>query len=1116
MKAPPEQTRFTQRYVRHWWLPALMVLVLIPLSTTDFLLFHTLVELFAIGVAIISAIVAWHTHALAKNHFLLLLGCGYFYIGGLDLAHMLSFSGLPFVDNDSGNMSLQFWIMARFFEATLLLIAPFYINVEFKPRNLIIILTSIMLLLCCAIFQNWLPAFYIEGKGLTTTKIILEYVIIILLFGALFTFWRTREKLEKSNLILISISIILTIFAEYSLTLYNQFSDSLLILGHMLKLLSYWAIYAVLIESSLRQPFLSLARDANTYDAVPDETIVVDSNGIVRQINEAVRCTLSSPQKAIGSRCHTLQHDPEVAEQECAICCCIRTGEALNRSEFFVKKEQQWYEVSLSPVGYHGQSMAMVHVRRNITVAKDAQVKSEVFNRLYTVLSYTNKVIAAAHSRQRMFTDICDVAVRYGGFKMSWIGLVDNEAIKPQTHAGDEAGYLKKLKVTVDSSAFARGPIGEAAKMNQVRCVNNIKLDPNFAPWRHAAAERGYAAIAAVPLSINDKVVGIYAIYSGLPDAFDDKMLSLLDSLGRDISAALLRLRERKKREQVEAKIHQLSQVVEQNAHAILITDTHFKIEYTNRAFTVLTGYLQQELINRTPAVLHSHYTSNDTYSDTYNDIINTLKSGREWHGQVRNQRKDGSLYWALQSIIPIKGDNGQVTHYASTSEDNTELHEAQQTIEQLAFYDPLTNLPNRRLLSDRLQQALERAQRNPQEMVAVMVFDLDNFKTVNDSLGHSYGDDLLKHVAYLFQSLVRTEDTVSRQGGDEFTVVLSGMQQVEKIADIACTILQKLSLPINLSGHQVVIGTSIGIAVYPNDGNSHDELLRNADLAMYHAKEEGKNNFQFFMPSMNKQAHHRLLLENKLRNAIEKNHFQLFYQPQLELATGRLIGTEALIRWFDPEQGMISPAEFIPLAEDTGLIGQIGDWVIDVACRDMKALQEKGFPAVKVAINVSAFQFRHGKHLTEVIRQSLAKYDYPAELFALELTESILIDDVNETLSILNSMRALGITLAIDDFGTGYSSLSYLKQFPIDILKIDQSFIRDITTDVSDKAIVSAIIAMAKQLDIAVLAEGVETLEHQAFLKVQGCDYVQGYLYCRPIAADELFDRWQKKELIF
>jgi len=1089
-----------------------MVLVLIPLSQSHFLLFHTLVELFAVVVAIISAIVAWHTYALAKNQFLLLLGCGYFYIGGLDLAHTLTFNGLPFLESDAGNTSLQLWIVARFFEAVLLLIAPLFINADFRPRNFILVLTSSMLLLLWAVAYDWLPAFYIAGKGLTLTKIISEYVIIVLLAGALFTFWQAKQEIEKSNFILIIISIILTMLAEFSFTLYSEFSGTMIILGHMLKLLSYWAIYIVLIESSLRTPFLSLARDANTYDAVPDETLVVDRDGYIRQVNEAVRRHMQDPKNAIGSRCHLLQHDPKISEEDCQICRSIKAGDLLTSSEFLIEEQQQWFEVTLSAISHGDKSLAMVHVRRNITVAKEAQARSEVFNRLYTVLSHTNKAIADAASRQMMFADICNIAVRYGGFKMSWIGLINNHVVKPQIHAGDESGYLKTMEIRVDDSALARGPVGRAAKRNQVQCVNNTQLDPDFAPWRDAAEDRGYAALAAVPLSVNGKVVGIYAIYSELPDAFDDKMLALLGSLGRDISSAMLRLQERQKRDQAEAKIQQLSQVVEQNAHAILITDINYKIEYANRAFTVLTGYLQQELINKTPAILHSHYTDDDTQ----NEISRTIKAGREWSGQIRNQRKDGSLYWALQSITPIKNDEGEVTHYVSTSEDNTDLHDAQQTIEQLAFYDPLTNLPNRRLLSDRLQQALEHAQRYQDQIVAVMVFDLDNFKTVNDSLGHNYGDDLLKHVAQIFQSQVRSEDTVSRQGGDEFTIILAGMKQIEKIADIADSILQKLSQPINLSGHQVVIGTSIGIAVYPNDAQSYDELLRNADMAMYHAKDEGKNNFQFFMPEMNKQAHNRLLLENKLRNAIEQDHFQLFYQPQLDLKTGEIMGTEALIRWFDPEQGMISPAEFIPLAEDTGLIGQIGDWVIEAACRDMKALHAKGFPQLKVAINVSAFQFRHGKHLTEVIRKVLEQYQYPAELLALELTESILIDDIKETLNVLNSMRSLGITLAIDDFGTGYSSLSYLKQFPIDILKIDQSFIRDITTDASDKAIVSAIIAMAQQLDIDVLAEGVETEEHQAFLQSQGCDYVQGYLYCKPIPADELFERWQKKELTF
>lgn len=1108
----PILTMIAEVVSQHWWAPTLLMLILIPLSQVNFLLFHTLVELFAIAIAVISAIVAWHTYSLAKNHYLLLLGCGYFFIGCLDLAHALTFDGLPFLDVGAGNTSLQFWVGARFFEAILLLIAPFFIRTPLRPRQVVLIFCALTLVLSLAIMRGWFPELYIDGQGLTMTKVISEYLIILLLLGALFTLWQQRSELEASNFGLLNLSIILTISAEFCFTLYSSFDDLMVIAGHVLKMISFWAIYIALIQSSLRRPFRHLARDATTYDAVPDETLVVERSGVVRQVNQAIRLNvaLASREDYIGSNCHDLQHNPEVEERDCIICQSIQQGEVLAAYEFYNAANKQWFEVSLSPIGLGDRSLAMVHVRRNITTGKLAQARSALFNRLYTVLSHTNKAIADAHSQRRMFIDICDIAVKHGGFKMSWVGIINNQVVKPEAYSGDENGYLSTMEMRVDDTALARGPVGRAAKSNRVQCVNDTYRDPDFAPWLDAAVERGYLAIAAVPLSLNNKVVGIFVIYSAQANVFDEKMLSLLSSLGRDISAAMLRLQEKKKRQQAELKIQQLSQVVEQSSHAILITDIDFRIEYANRAFTVLTGYTQQELITKTPAILRSRYNDDNTHEE----ISRTLKAGREWSGQIRNQRKDGSLYWALQSITPIKNDDGEITHYVSTSEDNTDLHDAQQTIEQLAFYDPLTNLPNRRLLSDRLQQALEHAQRSPGKLVAVMVFDLDNFKTVNDSLGHNYGDELLKHVAQILQSQVRSEDTVSRQGGDEFTIVLGGMKDSQKIADIAAGFLQILSQPITISGHQVVIGSSIGIAVYPEDADCYDELLRHADMAMYYAKEEGKNNFQFFMPALNKQAHHRLILENKLRNAIEENHFQLFYQPQMDLKSGLLIGFEALIRWFDPEQGMISPAEFIPLAESTGLIAQIGDWVIETACREMKALQDKGFPKVKVAINVSAFQFRHGQHLIEVINQSLLKYQYPAELLALELTESILIDDVKETLKILNIIRDLGITLAIDDFGTGYSSLSYLKQFPIDILKIDQSFIRDITTDMSDKAIVSAIIAMAQQLDINVLAEGVETLEHQEFLQAQGCDYVQGFLYCKPLPSDELLAYWQKKEL--
>jgi diguanylate cyclase (GGDEF)-like protein/PAS domain S-box-containing protein len=1092
-----------------WWLPVLMMFALIPVSQVDFLLFHTLVEFFAIVIAMISAVVAWHTYPLAKNHYLLLLGCGYFYVGGLDFAHTLTFSGMPFVENNPANVSLQFWISARLIESILLCMAPFFITRTYSPKRLIIALTLLTITIFFAVFKGVLPELFIAGKGLTDAKILSEYIIIGMLLASIVTLWMHKKYIENSNLKLMTASIAVTIFAEYSFTLYSDFSSVALITGHILKLVSFWIIYLILIESSLRQPFRNLARNANTYDVMPDETLVVDISGLVRQVNAAVRLQSGmNQQQCIGIRCHDLQHDSKVTEADCIICQHISSGLVLSDFEYFHEKQHQWYKVSLSKISHGENSLAMVHVRRNVTAEKEAQIRSGTFNRLYTVLSHVNKAIANAETEQGLLQDICDISVLYGDFKMAWIGLVELNIVKPQAHAGDEIGYLQQIEVRIDDSALARGPIGRAIKTQKVTCVNNTNTDLDFIPWKGAAAERGFLSLAAVPLTFKGQVTGIYAVYSGNVDAFDEKMLALLDSLGRDISAALLSLHQKQESKQAEDKIQQLSQVVEQSVHAILITDTQFFIEYINRSFTRLTGYTFAEVKGKTPRILRSHYGK----THTYEDIKKSLLSGQKWHGEVCNRRKDDSLYWSKQSIIPIKDELGKLTHFVSTSEDNTDLHNAQETIKQLAFYDPLTDLPNRRLLADRLHQAMEHAQRNAGEKVAVMVFDLDNFKTVNDSLGHNYGDDLLKQVAQIFQSQVRSEDTVSRQGGDEFTIVLSGIKQIDKVGDIADNILKRLSQPIILSGHQVVIGSSIGISIYPDDGENYDELLRHADIAMYHAKEEGKNNFQFFLPEMNQQAHQRLLLEGKLRLAIEQEHFQLFYQPQIDLNSGELIGTEALIRWFDPEEGMISPADFIPLAEDTGLIGQIGDWVIDRACRDMKALQHRGFPKVKVAVNVSAFQFRHSTHLIEVVKKTLDTYEYPANLLALELTESILINDINETICLLNILRELGIGLAIDDFGTGYSSLSYLKQFPIDILKIDQSFIRDISTDESDKTIVSAIIAMANKLGLEVLAEGVETVEHQSFLQEQGCGLAQGYLYCKPVPVDELFSRWQSE----
>ncbi|WP_250655289.1 EAL domain-containing protein [Alkalimarinus coralli] len=1095
-----------------WWVPVLIAAGLIPVNAYNPLLFHTLSELFAIGIAIISFVVAWNTYSLSRNNYLMFLGVGYFWVGTLDFFHTLTFTGLPFFSVYDANPTLQIWIIARYFEALVLLVAPLFIARQLNRRRAFLYCGAISTAALIAVANKWVPVMHIAGSGLQPVKVISEYIIVTILILAVMALWHERKNIDKHVLRVIDASIVFTIAAELSFTLYSDFQGIMLMVGHLLKLFSFWGIYVALIESSLKEPFKNLSREANTYDAVPDETVVIDAKGIVRQVNEAVRQTTKlSTAECVGCHCHELLHPASLSIDDCQVCRAVLEQTPLRSFEFFDPESESWFEATLTNIHYVGETAGMVHVRRNITKRKVAQEKVASLNRLYTVLSHTNKAILLAKNREEMFQRICDIAIQKGGFKMAWIGVIKDDVVSPQSFAGDEHGYLKDMEMRVDDSVLARGPVGQAAKRAQVCYVNDVLTDPDFSPWREAAIERGYRALAAVPLRFGGEVMGIFTIYSAAPNVFDSEMFGLLSSLSDDISAAIRHIDHEQRRVAAEKKLRQLSQAVEQSSNAIIITDTQGDIEYVNRSFTQLTGYKLEEVVGKTPQLLKSEHSS----AEVSKEIWHTLLAGDEWNGELQNRKKDGTLYWSLQSISPIRDEQGNVTHYLSTQEDNTELHEAQETIKKLAFYDPLTSLPNRRLLNDRLDQAIASAKRYPHQMVAVMLFDLDNFKRVNDSLGHKYGDLVLQHVAKSFSGIVREEDTVSRLGGDEFTVVLRGMPGIDQIIDIATLFINKLAEPIELMGNQVIVGTSIGIAVYPQDANDADTLMRNADMAMYHAKAEGKHNFQFYKEEMNSKAQERLLLENKLRHAIESGHFVLHYQPQVDLRTKELIGLEALIRWVDPIQGVISPLTFIPLAEETGMIGKIGDWVISQACEENRRLQKNGFPAVKVAVNVSAYQFRHGDHLCRVIQNSLEATELNPAHLSVELTESILIEDVEGTIAQLNKLKALGITLAVDDFGTGYSSLSYLKRFPIDILKIDQSFIRDILDDANDEAIVNAIIGMGRSLGLTVLAEGVETVAHRDYLIQQQCHFAQGYLYCKPKPADELLACWQAGSLL-
>jgi diguanylate cyclase (GGDEF)-like protein/PAS domain S-box-containing protein len=467
----------------------------------------------------------------------------------------------------------------------------------------------------------------------------------------------------------------------------------------------------------------------------------------------------------------------------------------------------------------------------------------------------------------------------------------------------------------------------------------------------------------------------------------------------------------------------------------------------------------------------------------------------------------------------------GRVQTVAGTLQDITERRQAEEQIRYLAYYDTLTGLPNRQAFIRDLQKALEIAKRH-NRLLAVIVLDLDNFKRINDTLGHAMGDFLLKAVAerlvngircadYVARNLAEVDTNVARLGGDEFTMLLTEVQHIRDAAAVAQRLQEIVSQPLHMAGNDVVVTPSMGIAVFPHDGQDVDQLLKNADMAMYHAKESGRNIHQFYSESMNVRALERLSLESRLRKALEQEEFLLYYQPQLDLRSNRITGVEALIRWQNPKMGLVSPADFIPLAEETGLIVAIGEWALYTACAQVKTWLNAGLPPLEMAVNLSSVQFRQSK-LTDTIERALRSANLDPRHLKLELTESMIMHQAQDTIATLHQFKEMGVGLSVDDFGTGYSSLSYLKRFPLDTLKIDRSFVKDITSDPDDAAITNAIIAMAHSLNLSVVAEGVETQPQLELLRVNGCDTIQGYLLSKPLPADALVTLLQQEEKLF
>ena len=863
----------------------------------------------------------------------------------------------------------------------------------------------------------------------------------------------------------------------------------------------------------------------------------------------------------------------------------------------------------------------------DVTERKRIEFEVRLLNRLLTMLTNVNQTIIRRLDLLELFDETCTIAVRDGGFRMAWIGLVDDESgmLRDVSYAGVAGDYVEKLRVDMNDMS-KNGPSPRCIRTGAHVVCQDIASDESIAPWRETALANGYRSMIALPLRRFGKVVGNFSLYSEQKDIFNGRELDLLDELANDISFALEVVETEKERQAVqqalqesEAIFHTLASAApvgilhtdiigkplyanercfemsgltklqmepEHWAHAthpqdrkrvknewaeavraqrgfsmeyrflrpdgsivwvqgqaeperdhagnllgfvgtitditaikrgeenlrlsaavfdntregIMVTNAENRIVMVNHAFSEITRYEAAHAIGNEPKMLSSGRHDRDFYSLMWQ----SLKELDHWQGEIWNRRENGDIHPILMSISVIKDDAGAVVNYVGVFADISNIKASEAQLEFLAHHDPLTRLPNRLMLISRLGHAIEVARRDKSQL-ALLMLDLDRFKNVNDNFGHLAGDELLQMVAKRLSERLRGVDTVTRLGGDEFTVLLEDIAQPEDAARVAESIIAALELPWKLSNNiEVRIGASVGISLYPEHGTSALELLQHADAALYQAKAAGRGCACYFSESLTQAARYRFNIEARLRMAIPNEELRVYYQPKIDISSGKIIGVEALVRWQDPIDGLILPLRFIAIAEETGLIGPIGEWVMREACLQARRWLDMGLAPLSLAVNMSAHQLLHSdivKDLSDVLTDT----GFPPEYLELELTESILMQREDEIVETLNELRAKGIRLAIDDFGTGYSSLAYLKSFPLDVLKIDRSFVTDIESDPDDRAITTTIIGIAHTLGMQVVAEGVETEQQLEFLRAHECDMYQGFLVSPPLPAEEL-----------
>jgi diguanylate cyclase (GGDEF)-like protein/PAS domain S-box-containing protein len=842
-----------------------------------------------------------------------------------------------------------------------------------------------------------------------------------------------------------------------------------------------------------------------------DAIFVADAEtGMLIDANPSAEQLIGYPLKDFVGKHQSMLHPPAEAERYADLFRRhIASGGGLVTEPTYVQHRNGrkiLVEISSALCEFGGKRIVQ-GIFRDMSRRTQNEMRIRLLNKMYLVMSRASQASHACKGETELFEQICRIAVEAGGVKMAWIGKADetDAQIRPVASYGAGTGYLDRLTISLHPDhPHGNGPTAIAYREGRAVTVQDFSSDPLTAPFCKLAKPYGWGASATYPVLRHGKAYAVITLYYAEKNPFSAESIGVMNEMAENIVRGLDRLDLEAEKQQAEESMRLAMTIYESSSEGIMVTDEHNNIIDANPAFTAISGYTLEEVRGKNPRIFKSGKHDKAFYQQMWQSI----HEHGHWQGEIWDRRKDGSLHAKWLNINAIRNADGSIYRHVAEFLDITETKFKDELIWNQANLDTLTNLPNRRLLTDRIQQAMATGARSGRHG-ALIALDLDHFKRLNDTKGHSVGDALLIEVAQRLKASVREGDSIARMGGDEFIIVLIGLSHDQSKAaaqaeQIAAKIRSQLSEPYALGDFEYYTTPSIGIALFRGHAESQDTLLAHVDTAMYQAKARGRNAICFFDASMQEELENRTRLEHALRLALADQQLVLHYQLQVD-NHGRAIGVEALIRWQHPELGIIPPAQFIPLAEESGLILPIGQWVLDAACAQLADWQsDPHLRSLSIAINASARQFRESTFVDQV-RDAVERYAIRPELLKLELTESLVLENFDDARNKIHELKELGIMLSLDDFGTGYSSLSYLSRMRFDQLKIDQSFVRNMVSDIHDAAIVQTIISMADNLGIDVIAEGVETDEQLAFLKRHGCKAYQGYLFAAAAPGEAL-----------